>query len=596
MRALVGGEDFTDADHGQFNYAHQAYISPGSSFKPYDYSTLIENNTNVGAGSVLYDSKGPIPGYPCTTGVSQTGNCLHDYDFKYPGPETLRYAIGGSRNVPAVKSMLEAVPNDTSPNRTNSINKVITTANNLMGYPDAYKCFNDGTDVNLAKPTDETQCYGASAIGDGAYLHLDQHINGLTSLARLGDAIPNTYIMQVQNASNKTIYQWKQPKGTQVVRQQTAYILNSMLSDPAASYLTASQKWQHYKGWNTAVKTGTTNNSFDGLMMSWNTQYAVGSWVGYHTRNRALNANGMELMTLPLTRTVMEYALDSLNMTPVNWTQPAGIQTLPAYKSQLPFATQGPAVTTDLYPSWYKPKTSGNQSVIIDKVSNKTATSCTPDSAKQTLGGNSAPNTYSIDIFYPPGQTSSTTSANTSATDDVHHCGDNPPSINLTANQNNNNSYTITAFVSAGTHPFNDSNYAQFPGTVTFSINGQTIKTVSVSDPSDNVTFDYTPTSSGTLTATVTDSVLYSASATADINFSQAAVGPQNVQAKVTGGGTKTKITWDGGTAPFTVKSNGSVLASCISSGCQVNIAQAPVGATITVSDGNGTGTTTVTP
>ncbi len=356
MRALVGGTDFNDPDHGEFNYAHQAYISPGSSFKPYDYVTLLDNHTDAGAGSVLYDSKGPIPGYACTTGASKTGNCLHDYDFRYPGPMTLRYALGGSRNVPAVKSMLEAVPNDTSANRTKSINKVISTADSLMASDDAYKCFKDGVDVNQAKKSDETQCYGASAIGDGAYLHLDQHINGLASLGRMGNAFPNTYIKQLFNASGKSFYEFKQPKGTQVVRQEAAYIVNDMASDPQASYLTNAQKWQHYKGWDTAVKTGTTNDGFDGLMMSWNTQYAVGSWVGYHTRNKSLNAAGMELITLPLTRTVMEYALDSLHTNPVNWTKPSGIQTLPAFKSLTAYSTQGPSPTTDIFPSWYKQK------------------------------------------------------------------------------------------------------------------------------------------------------------------------------------------------------------------------------------------------
>ena len=576
MRALVGGEDFNNPDHGQFNYAHQAYISPGSSFKPYDYSTLIENNTNVGAGSVLYDSKGPIPGYPCTTGVSATGNCLHDYDFKYPGPETLRYAIGGSRNVPAVKAMLEATPNDTSVNRTTSINKVISTADALMASPDAYKCFNDGTDVNQAKSTDETQCYGASAIGDGAYLHLDQHVNGLASLGRLGNAIPSTYILSLQNASGKTFYTFKQPKGTQVVRPQTAYILDNMLSDPSASYLTAAQKWQHYKGWDTAVKTGTTNNSYDGLMMSWNTQYAVGSWVGYHTRNQGLNANGMELMTLPLTRTVMEYALDSLHTTPVNWVQPAGIQTLPAFKSALPFSTQGPAVTTDLYPPWFKPKATSSQSAVIDRVSNKLATSCTPDSAKQTLSGNAAPNAFSIDVFYPPGQTTGTSGANTTANDDVHHCGDAPPTVTITATDCTG-SCTISATAFAGTHPLNDSNYVQFPGTITINVNGTAICTSSTISDGTPLACNYTPTfsGSGTITATVTDSVLYQGSDTATVNFTAPATGPQGFSGNRSGT-TNATFSWSGGTAPFTVYKNGSAVSGAcngaVASPCTSNV------------------------
>ncbi len=580
MRALVGGVDFTDPDHGQFNYAHQAYISPGSSFKPYDYSTLIDNNTNVGAGSVLYDSKGPLPGYPCTTGVSATGNCLHDYDYKYPGPETLRYAIGGSRNVPAVKAMLEATPNDTSVNRTKSINKVISTADSLMAAPDAYKCFKDGVDINQAKSSDETQCYGASAIGDGAYLHLDQHINGLASLGRLGNAIPNTYISSIQNSAGKTFYAFKQPKGTQVVNQQSAYIVNNMLSDPQASYLNSSQKWQHYKGWDTAVKTGTTNNSFDGLMMSWNTQYAVGSWVGYHTRNKALNAAGMEFITLPLTRTVMEYALDSLHMNPVNWAEPAGIQHLPAYKSQMPFATQGPAVTTDIYPSWYKQRSVSSSSVVLDKVSGKVATSCTPELAKQQLSGNAAPNAFSIDVFYPPGNNASnSTSSNNGAPDDVHLCSDSPPTITITPPAGNScdTSCTISATAFAGTHPLNDTNYPQYPGTITISVNGSTICTSSNIQDGQPLSCNYSPTfnGSGTISATVTDSVLYSGSdSNNSVNFTQAAQpqGPSNFTA-TRGTGSHATFNWTGnGNGPFNVvDSSGNSICSSSGSSCNAN-------------------------
>jgi len=52
--SLVGGVDFSNAQYGEHNYAAGVLVSPGSSFKPYDYTTLINNNNNVGAGSVLY--------------------------------------------------------------------------------------------------------------------------------------------------------------------------------------------------------------------------------------------------------------------------------------------------------------------------------------------------------------------------------------------------------------------------------------------------------------------------------------------------------------------------------------------------------------
>jgi Membrane carboxypeptidase (penicillin-binding protein) len=81
VTAQVGGTNFFNTNHGQINYAN-IQINPGSTFKLYDYTALI-NNHNAGAGSVLYDSQGPLPGYPCTNKALplRGGNCLWDYDF-----------------------------------------------------------------------------------------------------------------------------------------------------------------------------------------------------------------------------------------------------------------------------------------------------------------------------------------------------------------------------------------------------------------------------------------------------------------------------------------------------------------------------------
>ena len=94
--SLVGGTDFNNPDYGQNNYAAGIMIPPGSSFKPYDYVALINNNNNVGAGSVLYDTQGALPGYPCTntsTTPSKAATACKTTTSSYPGPITLRYAL-----------------------------------------------------------------------------------------------------------------------------------------------------------------------------------------------------------------------------------------------------------------------------------------------------------------------------------------------------------------------------------------------------------------------------------------------------------------------------------------------------------------------
>lgn len=500
MVALVGGVDFTNPEFGQINYA-QTFLPPGSSFKPYDYATLIENSTNVGAGSVIYDTQGPITGYPCTNKnrPKDGGNCLWDYDFRYPGPLTLRYALAGSRNVPAVKAMLIA-----------GIDKTIKTAES-MGLVSGYNCY---TDENL---TQKGPCYASSAIGDGAYLKLDEHVNGYSTLSRLGSYIPRTYILKIEDSAGKTIDQWKQPKGKQVIRPDTAYIVNDMLSDPRASYLAIKQ--QDYKGWKFATKTGTTNDGKDGLMMSYSTKYAAGTWVGYHDRTKAMRGF-METMTRPIIFNWMKMAHDG--QPAKNWDKPAGVKNEAAYvvRSHVGANSREPSPSTDFYPSWYKPKAAGNTSQVLDKISNKVATDCTPELAKQTVS-NAKTSSFSIDIFVDAGGRSGNNAANTTATDDIHNCGDQPPSVTLT------NAYgaatsclvnapcQITITAAQGTHLLIDPTYASAGGgIIDLYQNGNKIGSI----PANQTSFSFTPTSPGPVTATIIDSVLYSSTSQSNVN------------------------------------------------------------------------------
>ncbi len=609
---LVGGTDFSK---NQNNYAARVKIPPGSSFKPYDYVTLINNNNNVGASSVEYDTQGALPGYPCsdktppeTTNPSDpdgSAKCLWDFDRHYTGPLTLRYALGGSRNVPAVKAMTSAVPNDTSKGKINSINSVINTASAMMDNTYAQdhnkKTYNCYADAALTIPN---QCGSAAAIGDGAYLTLDNHVNGLATMARLGNAIPRTYIMSITDTGKKPFYQWTQPQAKQVVKADAAYILNDMASDPRASYLSGNcndtsctptsftgTKFHRYQGWHFAIKTGTTDLNYDGLMTSWSTKYAVVSWIGSSTRQVQLKTTAMENYTEPLTGAWMEYA--HAGVKPVNWTQPASVKVAAAYTlTHASYRTQQvPGPTTDLYPGWYaggSGTNNKNTSQTLDKVSGKVATSCTPASAKQVqANGNVA--FWNVDI-YNGGRTSINGGASTSPgsnsaapTDDIHNCNDSPPTITLTAPSDCTSSCTITATVSQGTHPFTDDQYAQFPGTITFNLGSNQIYTANVSDSPSTISFPYKPSSSGddTLTATVTDSVLYSASDSAHITYAPAAaaqaitvISPTPNQ---TFGSNSVLVTWNATvqSATFTVqvkKNTGSESYGCNSSNTSCSI------------------------
>lgn len=521
--ALVGGVDFNNADYGQINYATEVNVSPGSSFKPYDYVAFIDGNS-AGAGSVLYDTQGPLPGYACTNKTRPTKtnmlgdnppNCLWDFDFRYPGPLTLRYALGGSRNIPAIKAMLSAVPNDKSTLRVDSVNKTIGIAEGLMNNNDGYRCYEVGTEIFGAKKSDEAQCYASSAIGDGAYLHLDDHVNGIASLGRLGKSVPKTYILKISDPNNKTIYEWKQPEGKQIVKAESAYIVNDIMSDPNASYLNAGFKFHNYNGWKFAIKTGTTNDNFDGLMASWSTRYAVVTWVGDYTRNKELNSGGMENMTMPVVRAWMQEAHSKLNTTATNWPQPSGIKTQPAFvvRNHVGVGSREPSPTNDIFPSWYTQKTSGGAaaSSLIDKVSNKNATTCTPELAKQTMGGGND-NIFSVDVFV----NAKTTVSSAGGDDDIHKCDDAKPTIvsmQLVGNCKVNSECKVNATPLQGTHPLVNAAYAGLGGgVVKLNVNGADVAVTPISDSGVVMSFTFTPTAAGDLPirATIIDSVLYS--------------------------------------------------------------------------------------
>lgn len=515
--ALVGGVDFGNPEYGELNYA-QRQLPPGSSFKPYDYAALINESTNVGAGSVLYDEQAPIidpatkSGYLCTNRnnpkTDKTANCLWDYDFQFPGPVTLRYGLGGSRNVPAVKAMM-----------TVGVDKTIKIAESL-GLDSGYKCYYDEL------LTSEAPCYGSSAIGDGAYLHLDEHVNSYATLSRLGVALKQTYILKITDSKNKSIYEWTQPKGKQVLKPDSAYIVLDMISDPNASYLPSSYKAHRYKGWHFGLKTGTTNDNKDGWMMGVSPVYAAGVWVGEHKRQRAMTPS-METMTQPIIKGWMNAAHDALpsSIKPGGWTAPPGIKSLPGYVLTHKISRLGeviPSPTNDLYPSWYQPPKQNNASQTIDKISKKVATSCTPELAKET-NSNGNDNASSVDIFRAGGRGGSSATA----TDDVHNCSDVKPTVTLTAPDTCGTTldpceFTVT--ITQGTHPLSSGDN---PGSVNLFVNGQKVDSRAASASPDTVTFTYTPPANGSATveAQVIDSVLYSASSGANVTFT---VNPPN--------------------------------------------------------------------
>ncbi len=101
---MVGSADFDDDSiDGQVNVTNRRR-QPGSAIKPVLYAIALDDNL-ISPATVIWDT--PVT-YETSPGV---GYSPRNYDGKYHGPVTARYALANSYNIPAVK-LLDGVTVD----------------------------------------------------------------------------------------------------------------------------------------------------------------------------------------------------------------------------------------------------------------------------------------------------------------------------------------------------------------------------------------------------------------------------------------------------------------------------------------------------
>ena len=91
IKAMVGGRDFNES---KFDRATQSLRQVGSSFKPYVYTTVIDQGASP--DDTILDE-------PVSFETSSGTYSPHNYDEKFEGIITLRRALAQSRNIPALK-------------------------------------------------------------------------------------------------------------------------------------------------------------------------------------------------------------------------------------------------------------------------------------------------------------------------------------------------------------------------------------------------------------------------------------------------------------------------------------------------------------
>jgi penicillin-binding protein 1A len=269
IRAMVGGFSF---ERSKFNRATQARRQLGSVFKPIVYTTAIDRGfTPV---SVFLDEAISID-----VGPDQPPYEPMNYDHKFVGPVTLRRALEQSRNIPAVKAMLEIGPQ-----------QVVDYALRF-GMRGNFQPF-----LSLALGAAETTLVEATA----AYSVFPNHGVRMT---------PYSVVSIADREGN--ILEQNRPLAREAIRADTAFVMTNLLRGVV----------QHGTGigakaldWPLGGKTGTVDDYTDAWFIGFDPNITVGVWVGHDQKKPIGGSSNGETgasAALPIWRDFMGAYIDA---------------------------------------------------------------------------------------------------------------------------------------------------------------------------------------------------------------------------------------------------------------------------------------------
>lgn len=271
--AMVGSRDyFDDTIDGQVNVA-TSLRQPGSSMKPIVYASLFEKGYTP--ATILYDV---VTNFSTDPANSYTP---HDYDLKERGPVSIRQALAGSLNIPAVKAIYLA-----------GINNVLDLADNL-GY------------TSLA----QRDRYGLSLVLGGAEVQLLEHTNAYSAFARDGQLSSVSSILKVVDKNGKTLEEY-QPSEKKVLDSQIARLINSILTDNnARTYIFGAKNYLTLSDRPVAAKTGTTNDYHDAWTIGYTPSLVTGVWVGNNNYKAMKKGSDGSILAAPIWHNYMAAVL-----------------------------------------------------------------------------------------------------------------------------------------------------------------------------------------------------------------------------------------------------------------------------------------------
>lgn len=244
--AWVGSPDWSRPDGGQVN-GPLARRSPGSALKPFAYGLALERGWT--AASVIPD----VPTEVVTpTGLFRPEN----YDRRFRGPVTLREALAGSLNVPAVRLL------------------------DRLGGPQVLKERLEGMGLKtLDRPASD---YGLGLVLGDAEVRLVDLTSAYATLGRLG--IHKPWRVRPLESS----------PGIPVADPGACWLVGDVLRDPLARAAQFGLETPLRMPVPVAVKTGTSTGYRDNWAFGVTPEYTVGVWVGNFDGTPMRNISGVD--------------------------------------------------------------------------------------------------------------------------------------------------------------------------------------------------------------------------------------------------------------------------------------------------------------
>ncbi|MGH2471602.1 MAG: transglycosylase domain-containing protein [Candidatus Limnocylindria bacterium] len=297
----VGSVDYNNRDdprvQGQFDVAGIGLRQPGSSFKMFNYVTALKKGAT--AATVVVDARTDFGGRADPTRMSPAAcsYCPENADLQYHGPVTMRQAIRESRNVPAVRFLAEF----------SGIESTIQTAQ----------------EMGITTEIDPTKI-GLSLTLGAREVRLVDMASAYGVLANMGLRVTPTYILKVEDARGKVVWEHKDYEQKRVLDAGIAWIMTDILKDttqPSRSYVFGV--WTNI-GRAAALKTGTTDNLKDVYAIGYVPTMATGVWMG--------NSNGDPMSSRDFSSAMgpgvlwRDYMKEVLADTPASdWPRPANV-------------------------------------------------------------------------------------------------------------------------------------------------------------------------------------------------------------------------------------------------------------------------------